>query len=103
MKLFKWHLIDDIELRCYENGLVRDLKRRLDIAEKTSWERYLKIEKLENEIEKLNNNINELEKIVSLDFNYVNNDLSDNFVLGIRNEAKFIYRELQELKGADKE
>lgn len=51
MKLFKWHLIDDIELRCYENGLVRDLKRRLDIAEKTSWERYLKIEKLEKELE----------------------------------------------------
>ena len=35
--------------------------------------------------------LNELEKIVSLDFNYVNNDLSDNFVLGIRNEAKCEY------------
>ena len=53
-------------------------------------------------LERLNNIINGLEKTISLDFNYVNNDLSDNFVLGIRNEAKSIYRELQELKGSDK-
>ena len=60
-------------------------------------------EEKDKEIERLNNIINELEKIISLDFNYVNNDLSDNFVLGIRNEAKSIYRELQELKGSGKE
>ena len=50
MKLFKWHLIDDIELRCFENGLIKELKQRLDIAEKDNWDKYLKIEKLEKEL-----------------------------------------------------
>ena len=63
-------------------------------------EKYINKDK---EIERLNNIINGLEKIISLDFNYINNDLSDNFVLGIRNEAKSIYSELQKLKGSDKE
>lgn len=49
MKIFKWHLIDDIDKMCLENGLARELKRRLDILEKKSWEQYLKIEKLEKE------------------------------------------------------
>lgn len=50
MKLFKWHLIDDIELRCFENGLIKELKQRLDISEKDNWDKYLKIEKLEKEL-----------------------------------------------------
>ena len=50
MKLFKWHLIDDIELRCFENGLIKELKQRLDIAEKDNWDKYLKIKKLEKEL-----------------------------------------------------
>lgn len=49
MKIFKWHLIDDIDKMCLEHGLAKELKRRLDILEKKSWEQYLKIEKLEKE------------------------------------------------------
>ena len=55
MKIFKWYLIDDIDKMCLENGLARELKRRLDILEKRSWEQYLKIEKLKKENEWLKN------------------------------------------------
>lgn len=49
MKLFKWHLIDDIELRCYENGLNKELKRKLDIAEKQNYEYFKEIQHLKQE------------------------------------------------------
>lgn len=50
MKIFKWYLIDDIEKHCYENGLNRELRRKVDFLEKDNWEKYLKIEKLEKEL-----------------------------------------------------
>lgn len=50
MKLFKWYLIDDIELKCYENGYIKELRKKLDIIEKENWNKYLKIEKLEKEL-----------------------------------------------------
>lgn len=55
MKIFKWYLIDDIELRCFENGLIKELKQRLDIAEKDNWGKYLLIQKLEEENKGLRN------------------------------------------------
>lgn len=51
MKLFKWYLIDDIDKMCLENGLIRELKRKLDIAEKTNWEQHLRIENLKELVE----------------------------------------------------
>lgn len=50
MKLFKWNLIDDIDKMCLENGLIKELKRKLNIAEKENWEKYLKIQELEKEL-----------------------------------------------------
>ena len=47
MKLFKWYLIDDIDKMCFTNGMVKELKQRLDISEQKNWEQYLKIKQLE--------------------------------------------------------
>ena len=55
MKIFKWYLIDDIEKHCYENGLNRELRRKVDFLEKDNWKKYLLIQKLEEENEKLRN------------------------------------------------
>lgn len=49
MKLFKWHLIDDIELRCYENGLAKELKNRLKFVEKQNYEYFKEIQHLKEE------------------------------------------------------
>ena len=51
MKLFKWHLIDDIDKMCLENGEIRELRRKLKIAEQTMWEQYLRIENLKELVE----------------------------------------------------
>ena len=49
MKLFKWYLIDDIELRCYENGLIKELKNRLKFVEKQNYEYFKEIQHLKEE------------------------------------------------------
>lgn len=51
MKFFKWHLIDDIDKMCLENGEIRELRRKLKIAEQTMWEQYLRIENLKELVE----------------------------------------------------
>ena len=69
MKLFKWHLIDDIDKMCFENGQIRELKRRLEIAEKTMLEQHLRIENLKELVEYYKNHqkieVVNLEKEVS--------------------------------------
>lgn len=51
MKLFKWYLIDDIDKMCFENGEIRELRRKLKIAEQTMWEQHLRIENLKELVE----------------------------------------------------
>ena len=69
MKLFKWHLIDDIELRCYENGLVKELKKKLDYMMDENYKLFLENQKLKDE----NINLKRTQKIEIRDIegNYV--------------------------------
>ena len=93
MKLFKWHLIDDIELRCYENGYIREFKKRLEILEKEDFLKTKRLTERDFEIERLNNIINEALEI--------NKDLQEHL-----DKEFWIGRlELQEqiLQGSDKE
>jgi len=69
MKLFKWHLIDDIELRCYENGLVRELKKKIDYMIDENYKLFLENKKLKEE----NINLKRTQKIEirDIDGNYI--------------------------------
>lgn len=69
MKLFKCHLIDDIELRCYENGLIKELKKKLDFMMDENYKLFLENKKLEEE----NINLKRTQKIEirDIDGNYV--------------------------------
>lgn len=69
MKLFKWHLIDDIELRCYENGLVRELKKKIDYMMDENYKLFLENKKLKEE----NINLKRTQKIEirDIDGNYI--------------------------------
>lgn len=69
MKLFKWHLIDDIELRCYENGLIRELKKKIDYMMDENYKLFLENKKLEEE----NINLKRTQKIEirDIDGNYI--------------------------------
>ena len=49
MKLFKWHLIDDVDKLVYENSGAKDLKKRLKIAEEINYKQYKEIEMLKEE------------------------------------------------------
>ena len=69
MKLFKWHLIDDIELRCYENGLIRELKKKIDYMMDENYKLFLENKKLKEE----NINLKRTQKIEirDIDGNYI--------------------------------
>lgn len=69
MKLFKWHLIDDIELRCYENGLIKELKKKVDFMMDENYKLFLENKKLEEE----NINLKRTQKIEirDIDGNYI--------------------------------
>lgn len=65
MKFFKWHLIDDIELKCYENGMIRDLKKRLDSYVDENYRLFCENQKLRDE----NINLKRTQKIEIRDIN----------------------------------
>ena len=55
MKIFKWHLIDNIDKMCLENGEIARLRKIREINEEQLWENHLLIEKLKEENKELKN------------------------------------------------
>lgn len=49
MKIFKWYLINDLDKYLEENYLVKNLKRRLKIAEEQNYKYYKEIQHLKEE------------------------------------------------------
>lgn len=55
MKLFKWHLINDLDLYLEQQYNFKVFKNRIKFLEEKNFEQYKKIEKLEKENQWLKN------------------------------------------------